>query len=42
MERNNTTTQIVGLNVNNYEKMKEGNYTFHVGIVIWNAPSFKY
>jgi hypothetical protein len=42
MERNNATTQVVSSHVDNYEKMKEGNCSIHIGIVIWNAPSFEY
>jgi hypothetical protein len=34
--------QIVSSHVDSYEEMKEGNCSIHIGIVIWNAPSFEY
>jgi hypothetical protein len=41
MERNSATMQIASSQTSNCEEMKEGNYFIHVGIIIWNFPSFK-
>lgn len=40
--QNNVAMQIVSSHVDSYEEMKEGNCSIHIGIVIWNAPSFEY
>jgi hypothetical protein len=42
MERNNTTMQIASSHVGRCEEMKEGNYSIHIGIIIWNSSGFEY
>jgi hypothetical protein len=34
---NSATMQIISSHDDNYEKMKEGNYFIHIGIIIWNS-----
>ncbi len=41
-KKNSAVMQIASSHVGSCEKMKEGNYSIHVGIVIGNFPSFEY
>ncbi len=42
MKTNSATTQIVSSHAGSCKEMKKRNYYIYLGIVIWNAPSFKY
>jgi hypothetical protein len=40
-ERNSVVMQIASSHISSYEGMKKGNCFIHVGMVIWNSPSFE-